>query len=1254
MRYKSRTNSVDSLDDAELVEHIPLDTKYTVKASPHLMLDDQHVSWLLQGVSLKATLESEDKHRRQEIKHDKEQFAQCKVHIVQSQKNGRVHAVLMQQSSQCVPWMRNLLVGAAKVVTPVMDHASGAEAFSQLEGEDENQRSVSYTVHKTADEHVVRSTYQGSGTETKLSAPVGDNTDMTSASMHQQVHFNNGQHTETSGANHLKLVQGQSNLNTAGSAEVPKNYGVPQPQQTRIEHSVHHHIKLIETHDLPSVPAKHAASAELFVAKQTKENWIRLGYDEALPPIATSMVQSLSTADQMNMLQKLEKELNAGKSVSQVAGAEALLEQKAVSGRIISEFIAGDRAEGEANTKLLHTLGRYAGHKSVAHGLVDIVKSAKAPMQIRNKALMSLVQLGCYSREHVITALDQLETDDDNKFLASQAQLIQHGNIAHWAHCTAGKASTTNIVEDASTRAESSLVQALNNGDYNTAAQELLSLRNSQLARHTTAVMQALDDHHPHSIQMQATHTLGRLHGEEALDRINELRDHPNELISNIAEKAYNGDGLLEADARLHTRGSGGLTTAQRQEKNKANKAKIAKAEADKKAALEKKIKTKQEKAKNNQQKIAIAKQEKIKAAKAKQEAAKAKKGRIDEATKKKGESKTKKSLGLTIKREWIFPEAAGNFRVKLGAAVEVGWDNDDGMDAKIYGESSLEIMGRMFTFVALGMAYSKGGPYIDVLGVTIWSYNIKKGTGTNDFKNMMKTSKNCKSSKLTAAEGSGESCGNGLSSLSEAWNQANPYGANAANPSEDEQGRCRTDLSGRTNEANAAYNGIKGQIAKEIAEWVLLRATTGSPIGPIGIKVAIEPKFGLDVVLGLGGDNKQNTCFRKRSSDAKNPCPKKSCISKDDVEKKENDCKGVTNCKATCEQVDPRAGTQQDVFDDQGMCIYYATKTNDIRINGVTVNDAVRGYTSSIEWTCHPGALETENDIPKADGKEITCAGDKCTDAEKTALKIQVMYPWVLKGAEGVEDMYQKCVSAATGSVDFGAWGGSSGYLLMISPFVEANLKIEGGLDFGIVRAGIGARINLLKIQLPLTLDMAIGNDWSKHCFNGQLITGTAGGKVYLYIDTIFTDQAEFDIYAWDGLTWVWPGAPTKDSPFFGDGSGAQFWSKCYGVQGQEQEYVPEPGNDEYYTKCGMELYSKANYGGDKLTPAFVPTTEVGGAMKQNGNSYFGAYSMKLKGQCSRAVIFDYDNGFDKTNPEATFAEPALRYLLESEFLPV
>ena len=80
---------------------------------------------------------------------------------------------------------------------------------------------MSYSVHKTADDHVVSSTYQGSGTETKLSAPIGDNTDMTSASMHQQVHFNNGQHTETKGTNHLKLVQRQSHLKTEGSAEVP-------------------------------------------------------------------------------------------------------------------------------------------------------------------------------------------------------------------------------------------------------------------------------------------------------------------------------------------------------------------------------------------------------------------------------------------------------------------------------------------------------------------------------------------------------------------------------------------------------------------------------------------------------------------------------------------------------------------------------------------------------------------------------------------------------------------------------------------------------------------------------------------------------------------------------------------------------------------------------------------------------------------------------------------------------------------------
>ena len=176
-------------------------------------------------------------------------------------------------------------------------------------------------------------------------------------------------------------------------------------------------------------------------------------------------------------------------------------------------------------------------------------------------------------------------------------------------------------------------------------------------------------------------------------------------------------------------------------------------------------------------------------------------------------------------------------------------------------------------------------------------------------------------------------------------------------------------------------------------------------------------------------------------------------------------------------------------------------------------------------------------------------------------------------------------------------------------------------------MRAGIGARISLVKVQLPLTLDIAIGNDWSKHCFNGQLVTSALGGRVYIYIDTIFTDQAEFDIFSWDGLTYTWPGK----------GDGAKFWSICFGVKGQNKEYVPEPGEDEFYTKCGLELYPDSGYSGTKITPNFAPTTEVGGVLYQNGKSYFGAYSMKMKGQCSRAVVFDFDSGFDASNPEAT-----------------
>ena len=73
-------------------------------------------------------MQSDINSEREEVKDTKQQFKQCQVRIVQSQKDGQVHAVLMQQTSQCVPWMRALMVGAAKVLTPVKGHSSGVEA----------------------------------------------------------------------------------------------------------------------------------------------------------------------------------------------------------------------------------------------------------------------------------------------------------------------------------------------------------------------------------------------------------------------------------------------------------------------------------------------------------------------------------------------------------------------------------------------------------------------------------------------------------------------------------------------------------------------------------------------------------------------------------------------------------------------------------------------------------------------------------------------------------------------------------------------------------------------------------------------------------------------------------------------------------------------------------------------------------------------------------------------------------------------
>lgn len=80
-------------------------------------------------------------------------FRNCKMHVLQSREQGHVHAILMQQTSACDPWMRRLMLGAAKMMVPVREHKSGVTEFSNVEGHD--RQLVQYRVDKASRKHVV-------------------------------------------------------------------------------------------------------------------------------------------------------------------------------------------------------------------------------------------------------------------------------------------------------------------------------------------------------------------------------------------------------------------------------------------------------------------------------------------------------------------------------------------------------------------------------------------------------------------------------------------------------------------------------------------------------------------------------------------------------------------------------------------------------------------------------------------------------------------------------------------------------------------------------------------------------------------------------------------------------------------------------------------------------------------------------------------------------------------------------------------
>jgi hypothetical protein len=196
--------------------------------------------------------------------------------------------------------------------------------------------------------------------------------------------------------------------------------------------------------------------------------------------------------------------------------------------------------------------------------------------------------------------------------------------------------------------------------------------------------------------------------------------------------------------------------------------------------------------------------------------------------------------------------------------------------------------------------------------------------------------------------------------------------------------------------------------------------------------------------------------------------------------------------------------------------------------------------------------------------------------------------------------------------------FGKGSGLLAFLGPYIQLSLKAQAGVNFGLLSMGVGVAVQLIKVQLLIVGDLMIAGDWSKNCVSLSLTIASGGGRVYLYLDTIFTDQVEFDLYSWDGLTYQWP-----------DEKRGEFFGTCAGIKAAG-DLDPMPGKDVLNKKCWVGIYGQQNFGGKPRNKVFVPTDDTGGVWygpdsspdEYSGNRYWNLQSIKLKGQCSRVEL--------------------------------
>ena len=147
-------------------------------------------------------------------------------------------------------------------------------------------------------------------------------------------------------------------------------------------------------------------------------------------------------------------------------------------------------------------------------------------------------------------------------------------------------------------------------------------------------------------------------------------------------------------------------------------------------------------------------------------------------------------------------------------------------IEVKIAGAVTLFVYKRGFEIFELGIGYQEGGVYCTIMGTTI----VIKRISTDKAGGIKESLKAQVQDDGIDMKGYDKEHSKVKGATAGASAAAALFG-NGANPNEDEQGRCRTDMSGRTNELNPEYQGMKGKWSNDKSStlWSTTMVTPGA-----------------------------------------------------------------------------------------------------------------------------------------------------------------------------------------------------------------------------------------------------------------------------------------------------------------------------------------------------------------------------------------------------------------------------------------